>query len=48
MQLLKSQASAQRFLTTHEAIDNTFYAQQHLLSRSSSFVASTAKLCKLG
>jgi putative transposase len=33
MQLLKNQASAQRFLTTHAAVYNTFYVQQHLVSR---------------
>jgi transposase-like protein len=33
MQLFKSQASAQRFLTTHAAVYNTFYTQPHLISR---------------
>src|ERR1035437_9727019 len=33
MQRFKSQASAQRFLTTHSAIYNTFYTQSHLISR---------------
>ena len=34
MQLFKSTASAQRFLTTHAAVYNTFYTQPHLISRS--------------
>lgn len=32
-QLFKSQASAQRFLTTHAVSYNTFYTQRHLVSR---------------
>ena len=34
MQLFKSQASAQRFLTIHAGVYNTFYTQRHLISRS--------------
>jgi transposase-like protein len=33
MQKFKSQASAQRFLTTHAAVYNTFYTQPHLIRR---------------
>ena len=33
MQLFKSQASAQRFLTAHASVYNTFYIQRHLISR---------------
>ena len=33
MQLFKSQSSAQRFLTTHASVYNTFYTQRHLISR---------------
>jgi transposase-like protein len=34
MQLFKSQPSAQRFLTTHAAIHNTFNTQPHLIRRA--------------
>ena len=33
MQKFKSQASAQRFLTTHAAVYNTFATRSHLVSR---------------
>jgi len=34
MQRLKSVGSAQRFLSVHAAVQNTFYLQRHLISRS--------------
>lgn len=34
MQLFKSQVSAQRFLSVHAAVYNTFYTQRHLASRA--------------
>mgnify|MGYP001203988168 CR=1 FL=1 len=33
MQRFRAQASAQRFLTTHAAVYNTFCTQRHLTSR---------------
>ncbi len=33
LQKFKSEASAQRFLTSHAAVYNTFYTQPHLVSR---------------
>ena len=35
MQRFKSQGQAQRFLSTHAAVYNTFNLQPHLISRSS-------------
>jgi transposase-like protein len=35
MQRFKSAGSAQRFLSVHAAVHNTFYLQRHLISRSS-------------
>ncbi len=33
MQMFKSPGSAQRFLSVHSSIYNTFYVQRHLISR---------------
>ena len=41
MQQFKSQGSAQRFLTVHAAVYNTFYVQRHVASRPTMKVLRT-------
>ena len=48
MQRFKLAASAQRFLSVHAAVHNTFNVQRHLLSRStdiSDFPATMSSAC---
>lgn len=42
MQQFKSQMSAQRFLTVHAAVCNTFHIQRHLASRRAMKLLRTA------
>jgi len=44
MQRFKSAKSAQRFLSTHAAVYNTFYTQRHLISRRTLRVFRTAAM----
>lgn len=47
MQLLRSQSSVQRVLTTHAAIHNMFYTPRHLISRPR-FSSSVPRLITRG
>ncbi len=46
MQRFKSQGQAQRFVSTHSAIYNTFYLQRHLISRKTMRIFRAAALAE--
>ena len=46
MQRFKSQGQAQRFVSTHSAIHNTFNVQRHLVSRKTMRTLRTATMAE--